>query len=82
MKAYTPKKWDLSGLQGISDDTLQIHFGLYEGYVKNTNTLMERLTELRSGGKNSSAGFTRFQIVSIVSNSSLRWSMTPSARSP
>jgi hypothetical protein len=26
--AYTPKKWDLSGLQGISDDTLQIHFGL------------------------------------------------------
>jgi superoxide dismutase, Fe-Mn family len=55
MKAYTPKKWDLSGLQGISDDTLQIHFGLYEGYVKNTNTINERLTELRSSGKNSGA---------------------------
>jgi len=54
-KQYTPKKWDLSGLQGISDDTLQIHFGLYEGYVKNTNTLNERLSELRSGGKNSGA---------------------------
>ncbi|HTU70923.1 MAG TPA: Fe-Mn family superoxide dismutase [Candidatus Baltobacteraceae bacterium] len=54
-KQYTPKKWDLSGLQGISDDTLQIHFGLYEGYVKNTNLLNERLTELRSGGKNSGA---------------------------
>lgn len=53
--AYTPKKWDLSGLQGISDETLQIHFGLYEGYVKNTNTLNERLTEIRSGGKNSGA---------------------------
>ena len=55
MNAYTPKKWDLSGLTGISDDTLQIHFGLYEGYVKNTNTLCERITEMRSNGKNSGA---------------------------
>lgn len=55
MKVYTAKKWDLSGLQGISDETLQIHFGLYEGYVKNTNTLNERLTEMRSAGKNSGA---------------------------
>jgi superoxide dismutase, Fe-Mn family len=52
LTAYTPKKWDLSGLQGISDETLQIHFGLYEGYVKNTNTLNERIADLRSGGKN------------------------------
>lgn len=55
MKVYTAKKWDLSGLQGISDETLQIHFGLYEGYVKNTNLLNERLTEMRSGGKNAGA---------------------------
>jgi len=54
-KSYTPKKWDLSGLQGISDETLQIHFGLYEGYVKNTNLLNERLTELRAAGKNAGA---------------------------
>jgi superoxide dismutase, Fe-Mn family len=52
INAYTPKKWDLFGLQGISDDTLQIHFGLYEGYVKNTNTLTERIAELRAAGKN------------------------------
>ncbi|MGC2129495.1 MAG: Fe-Mn family superoxide dismutase [Candidatus Aquilonibacter sp.] len=51
-KNYTPKKWDLSGLQGISDDTLQIHFGLYEGYLKNTNTLNQRLSEIRAAGKN------------------------------
>jgi superoxide dismutase, Fe-Mn family len=54
-KNYTPKKWDLAGLQGISDETLRIHFGLYEGYVKNTNLLNERLTEMRSAGKNSGA---------------------------
>jgi Fe-Mn family superoxide dismutase len=53
MKLYTPKKWDLSGLTGISDDTLNIHFGLYEGYVKNTNTLNERIAEMRSNGKGS-----------------------------
>ncbi len=52
MKTYTAKKWDLAGLTGISDDTLQMHFGLYEGYVKNTNLLNERLGELRAAGKN------------------------------
>jgi len=51
VKAYAPRKWSLSGLQGISDATLELHFGLYEGYVKNVNLLNERLTELRSSGK-------------------------------
>ena len=55
VQSYTPKKWDLSGLQDISDETLQIHFGLYEGYVKNTNTLNERISELRAAGKASGA---------------------------
>lgn len=49
--SYTPKKWSLSGLKGISDKTLETHFGLYEGYVKNTNLLNEQLTELISAGK-------------------------------
>ncbi|MHB8152609.1 MAG: superoxide dismutase [Vulcanimicrobiaceae bacterium] len=55
MKTYTPKKWDLLGLEGISDDTLGVHFGLYEGYVKNTNLLNERLIEIRAAGKNAGA---------------------------
>jgi superoxide dismutase, Fe-Mn family len=55
MKLYTAKKWDLASLQGISDDTLTIHFGLYEGYVKNTNLLNERIAELRAAGKNAGA---------------------------
>jgi superoxide dismutase, Fe-Mn family len=50
-KVYTPKKWSLSGLNGISDGTLEMHFGLYEGYVKNTNLLNERLSEIRQAGK-------------------------------
>jgi superoxide dismutase, Fe-Mn family len=51
MKTYTPKKWDLAGLQGISDATLEMHFGLYEGYVKNTNLLIEQTAELRRNGE-------------------------------
>jgi Fe-Mn family superoxide dismutase len=43
---YTAKKFDLSGLKGISDDTLKMHFGLYEGYVKNTNLLLEEIWEI------------------------------------
>jgi superoxide dismutase, Fe-Mn family len=46
-KALSAKKWDLKGLNGISDATLEMHFGLYEGYVKNTNLLFERLADLR-----------------------------------
>jgi superoxide dismutase, Fe-Mn family len=51
LKSYTPRKWGLSGLRGISDATLELHFGLYEGYVKNTNLLNERLQEIRAAGK-------------------------------
>ena len=44
--AYKAKKFNLSGLSGISDKTLEMHFGLYEGYVKNTNLLSEQLLEM------------------------------------
>jgi Fe-Mn family superoxide dismutase len=50
-QSYTPKKFELAGLQGISDNTLQVHFGLYEGYVKNTNLLNEQIAEIVTSGK-------------------------------
>jgi superoxide dismutase, Fe-Mn family len=50
LSLYAPKKWDLAGLTGISDATLEMHFGLYEGYVKNTNTLNQYLAEIRETG--------------------------------
>ena len=43
--SYKPRKFDLSGLQGISDETLELHFKLYEGYVKETNKLNEKIWE-------------------------------------
>src|SRR5215472_3051727 len=48
---YTPRQFDLSNLQGISDDTLEMHFKLYEGYVKETNKLNEKIAEFVKGSK-------------------------------
>jgi Fe-Mn family superoxide dismutase len=48
---YTPKSFDLRRLQGISDRTLETHFKLYEGYVKETNRLSEEIAEFLKDGK-------------------------------
>ena len=48
---YQPKEFNLSGLNGISDDTLEMHFKLYQGYVKETNKLTEKISEFLKDGK-------------------------------
>ncbi len=50
-KLYQAKQFDLSGLTGISDKTLEMHFKLYEGYVKATNELTARIAAILSDGK-------------------------------
>ena len=47
---YNARQFDLSGLTGISDKTLEMHFKLYEGYVTQTNGLVTKLTELNKDG--------------------------------
>lgn len=50
--AYKAKDYShLLGMPGISNDTLNTHFKLYEGYVKNTNLLLTLLNQLTSEGK-------------------------------
>ena len=48
---YQAKKFNLSGLNGISDQTLEMHFKLYEGYVKETNVLQEKISAILKDGK-------------------------------
>jgi len=48
---YKAKQFNLSGLNGISDQTLEMHFKLYEGYVKETNNLNEKIAEFLKDGK-------------------------------
>lgn len=48
---YEPKNFDsLLGLKGFSDNALKTHFALYQGYVNNTNKLLD---ELKSAGLDS-----------------------------
>lgn len=48
---YKAKQFPLSKLTGISDQTLEMHFKLYEGYVKETNRLTEKLNEFLKDGQ-------------------------------
>jgi len=49
---YSPKNFEhLLGTPGFSDALLKNHFTLYEGYVKNTNTVLEKLEALAKEDK-------------------------------
>ena len=54
---YKARDFQISGLKGISDQTIQVHLGLYQGYVKNTNSLHEHLAALVKDGKAGTAEF-------------------------
>src|SRR5438105_5245809 len=48
--SYKARQFNLSSLKGISDQTLEMHFKLYEGYVNETNKLTERIAEFIKDG--------------------------------
>ncbi len=49
--SYKVREFNLSGLNGISDETLEMHFKLYEGYVKETNKLTEAISKFIADGQ-------------------------------
>ena len=48
--SYKARQFILCGLYCISDETLEMHFKLYEGYVKETNNLTDRITKFIEDG--------------------------------
>src|SRR3990167_4073979 len=46
MHTYEAKKFTLPSLEGISDESVKQHIGLYEGYVKNFNAISQLTAEL------------------------------------
>lgn len=48
MKNFEEKKFDIGTLKGISAKTVEEHLKLYAGYVKNANTIMEKMATLDS----------------------------------
>ena len=50
--AYTAKDYGkLLGMEGLSDTLLKNHFTLYQGYVTNTNKLVDTLSQMLKEGK-------------------------------
>jgi Fe-Mn family superoxide dismutase len=50
-ESYQARQFNLSGLHGIPDRTLKMHLKLYEGYVKETNRLTERIRDFLKDGR-------------------------------
>ncbi len=44
---YTTRAFDLPELKGLSKEQISAHLALYEGYVKHTNLIMEKIGKLR-----------------------------------
>ena len=49
--SYKARQFNLSNLKGISDETLEMHFKLYEGYVKETNKLNDKISGFLKDGR-------------------------------
>ena len=60
--AYTAKDYSrLLGMQGFSDTLLKNHFTLYQGYVTNTNKLMDTLSQMLKEGKTATPEFAELK---------------------
>jgi superoxide dismutase len=49
--SYSVRPFDLHGLLGISDGTIEMHIKLYEGYVQATNQLTTQIGEMLKDGR-------------------------------
>lgn len=60
--AYEPKNFEhLIGLKGFSDALLKNHFTLYQGYVTNTNKLIDALVAMIKEGKTATPEFAELK---------------------
>lgn len=55
---YTPKVFNLPVLTGISEKQVKVHLALYEGYVKHTNLIMEKIAALKASDADGNAYIT------------------------
>src|SRR5262249_24242594 len=47
LQQYHARRWDHSSIKDFSNDQFEQHYKLYEGYVKNTNELLEKISEFK-----------------------------------
>ncbi len=62
VKPYEAKDYShLIGMPGFSETALRVHFALYQGYVKNTNKLLDEMKSLLDGGQGNSPQFAELK---------------------
>ncbi|MFZ5452769.1 MAG: superoxide dismutase [Thermodesulfobacteriota bacterium] len=62
VKPYTAVDFGkLKGMPGFSDKLLEMHFTLYNGYVKNTNLLAEQLAQMAAQGQSNTPAFAELK---------------------
>lgn len=60
--AYTPKDYSkLIGMEGFSETLLKNHFTLYQGYVTNTNKVLDTLESMLKEGKTATPEFSELK---------------------
>jgi Fe-Mn family superoxide dismutase len=60
--AYTAKDYSgIVGIEGFSEALLKNHFTLYQGYVTNTNKLLETLDQMGKDGKTGTPEFAELK---------------------
>jgi len=52
---------NLKGMPGFSDKALELHFTLYQGYVKNANLLLEQLQQMTAQTQMGSPAYTELK---------------------
>lgn len=58
-QVYSAKNFEglLGNVPGLNDDLLKMHFKLYQGYVTNSNSLLQKIAALNAKGDNRSPEF-------------------------
>ncbi len=58
---YEPKKFNIPELDGISQETIDLHLGLYVGYVKHVNLINDKIKAFSHDMENNSYAIAEMQ---------------------
>ncbi len=61
MKKFEEKTFTIPALTGISAKNIEEHLKLYSGYVKNSNTILEKISEYRKDSENNAYALGELQ---------------------
>lgn len=58
---YEPKTFDIPTLDGISQESIDLHLGLYTGYVKHVNLIRDKIAAFENDPENNAYAISEMQ---------------------